>query len=147
MPSILSHFKTPGKYGYAHGGLSPQELIIPFVTFSHKTSSLQGLLVSVANESQLSGVVGDYFSLHLKADDGAGDIFTQDRKVQLLFIDNGKEFNKSDIVTIKAGELIKKEFSFDRHLNIDVIVVDALSRQSVTKVKVSQTIARDLGGL
>ena len=143
----IKPFKTPGKYGYAHGGLSPQELIIPFVTFSHKTSSLQGLLVSVANESQLSGVVGDYFSLHLKADDGAGDIFTQERKVQLLFIDNGKEFNKSDIVTIKAGELIKKEFSFDRHLNIDVIVVDALSRQSVTKVKVSQTIARDLGGL
>ncbi len=143
----IKPFKTPGKYGYAHGGLSPQELIIPFVTFSTKTSSLQVLHISVANERQLSGVVGDYFSLHLKADDGAGDIFTQDRKVQLLFIDNGKEFNKSDIVTIKAGELIKKEFSFDRHLNIDVIVVDALSRQSVTKVKVSQTIARDLGGL
>ena len=143
----IKPFKTPGKYGYAHGGLSPQELIIPFVTFSTKTSSLQELRISVANERQLSGVVGDYFSLHLKADDGVGDIFTQERKVQLLFIDNGKEFNKSDIVTIKAGELIKKEFSFDRHLNIDVIVVDALSRQSVTKVKVSQTIARDLGGL
>ncbi len=140
-------FKTPGRYGYAHGGLAPQELIIPFVTFSHKTSSLQELLVSVANQSQLSGVVGDYFSVHLKADDGAGDIFTQERKVQLLFIDNGKEFSKSDIVTIKAGELIKKEFSFDRHLNIEVIVVDALSRQTLTKVAVSQTVARDLGGL
>ena len=46
-----------------------------------------------------------------------------------------------------AGELIKKEFSFDRHLNIEVIVVDALSRQTLTKVKVSQTVARDLGGL
>ncbi len=89
-------FKTPGRYGYAHGGLAPQELIIPFVTFSHTTSSLQELHISVANERQLSGVVGDYFSLHLKAGDGAGDIFTQERKVQLLFIDNGKEFNKSD---------------------------------------------------
>ena len=140
-------FKTPGRYGYAHGGLAPQELLIPFVTFSPKASSLQELLVSVANRSQLSGVVGDYFSLHLKADDGAGDIFTQERKVQLLFIDNGKEFSKSDIVTIKAGELIKKEFSFDRHLNIEVIVVDASSKQSLTKVSVTQTIARDLGGL
>ena len=143
----MKPFKTPGKYGYAHGGLSPQELIIPFITFSHTISSLQELNISVANERQLSGVVGDYFSLHLKADDGAGDIFTQERKVQLLFIDNGKEFNKSDIVAIKAGELIKKEFSFDNHLNIEVIVVDALSRLTLTKVAVSQTVARDLGGL
>ena len=50
-------FKTPGRYGYAHGGLAPQELLIPVVTFSHKTSSLQELLVSVANKSLLSGVV------------------------------------------------------------------------------------------
>jgi hypothetical protein len=140
-------FKTPGRYGYAHGGLAPQELIIPYVTFSAKTSSLQELFVSVANRSQLSGVVGDYFSVHLKAEDGSGDIFAQERKVQLLFIDNGKEFSKSDIVTIKAGELIKKEFSFDRHLNIEVIVVDASSKQTLTKVSVTQTIARDLGGL
>ena len=143
----IKPFKTPGKYGYAHGGLSPQELIIPFVTFITKTSSLQELHISVANERQLSGVVGDYFSLHLKADDGVGDIFTQERKVQLLFIDNGKEFNKSDIVAIKAGELIKKEFSFDGHLTIEVIVVDASSMQTLTKVSVTQTIARDLGGL
>ena len=79
--------------------------------------------------------------------DGAGDIFAQERKLQLLFIDNGKEFNKSDIVAIKAGELIKKEFSFDGHLTIEVIVVDASSRQTLTKVSVTQTIARDLGGL
>ena len=50
-------------------------------------------------------------------------------------------------MAIKAGELIKKEFSFDGHLTIEVIVVDASSRQTLTKVSVTQTIARDLGGL
>ena len=103
--------------------------------------------ISVANESQLNGVVGNFFSIHLKAADGNGDIFNQERKVQLLFIDKGDQYNKSDIVTLKAGELIKKEFTFDGHRNIDVIVVDASSKQNLAKVSVIQIIARDLGGL
>lgn len=143
----MKPFKTPGKYGYAHGGLAPQELIIPFVTFSVKSSSVKELHITVDNKDQLKGVVGDIFSLHLKAAVGSGDLFSMERKVQLLFIDKGTQFNKSDIVTIKAGELIKKEYSFDGHRSIDVIVIDATSKQTLIKVSVSQTVARDLGGL
>ena len=143
----MKPFKTPGIYGYAHGGLAPQELIIPFVTFSSHNVKNQELQISVVNQSQLNGVVGDVFSIHLKAADGNGDLFSQERKIQLLFIDKGEQFNKSDIVTLKAGELIKKEFTFDGHRNIDVIVVDASTKQTLTKVSVLQTIARDLGGL
>jgi len=143
----MKPFKTPGIYGYAHGGLAPQELIIPFVTFGLQSAKIEELQISVANESQLNGVVGNFFSIHLKAADGNGDIFNQERKVQLLFIDKGDQYYKSDIVTLKAGELVKKEFTFDDHRNIDVIVVDASSKQSLTKVSVIQTIARDLGGL
>lgn len=143
----MKPFKTPGKYGYAHGGLAPQELIIPFVTFSSVSSTVQELQIVVANKVQLSGVVGDNFSLQLKAADGGGDLFSIERKVQLLFIDKGTQFNKSDIVTIKAGELIKKEYSFDGHGSIDVIVIDASSKQTLAKVSVTKTVARDLGGL
>ena len=95
----------------------------------------------------MNGVVGDSFSIHLKAEEGSGDTFNAERKVQLLFLDKGRQFNKSDIVTIKAGELIKKEYSFDKHGNIDVVVIDAFSKQTLTKVSVKQTVARDLGGL
>ncbi|MDO8946180.1 MAG: hypothetical protein Q7U88_03360 [Desulfocapsaceae bacterium] len=143
----MKPFKTPGKYGYAHGGLAPQELIIPFVTFSSKASPSQELKISIANQDQLKGVVGENFSIHIKADDGANDLWSMERKVQLLFIDKGEQFNKSDIVTIKARKLIKREFSFEGRSIIDVIVIDALSKQTLTKVSVSQTIARDLGGL
>ena len=143
----MKPFKTPGKYGYAHGGLAPQELIIPFISFSSHSAAIQELQITVANQSQLSGVVGNYFSIQLKAAEGNGELFSQERKVQLLFIEQGKEYNKSDIVTLKAGEMIKKEFSFDGHYNIDVIVVDASSKQTLTKVSVVQIIARDLGGL
>lgn len=143
----MKPFKTPGKYGYAHGGLAPQELIIPFVAFSSKSAKNQELQIAVANQSQLNGVVGNFFSIHLKAADGNADLFSLNRKVQLLFIDKGEQYNTSDIVTLNAGELIKKEFAFDGHRNIDVIVVDASSKQTLTKVSVIQTIARDLGGL
>jgi len=143
----MKPFKTPGKYGYAHGGLAPQELIIPFISFSSLNAAIQELQVTVANQNQLNGVVGNFFSIQLKAAEGNGELFSQERKVQLLFIDKGKEFNKSDIVTLKAGELVKKEFSFDGHSIIDVIVVDAATKQTLTKVSVIQTIARDMGGL
>ena len=143
----MKPFKTPGIYGYAHGGLAPQELIIPFITFSSQISKNQDLQIAVANQSQLNGVVGNYFSIHLKAADGNGELFSQERKVQLLFIDQGDQFNTSDIVTLNAGELVKKEYAFDGHRNIEVIVVDASSKQTLTKVSVIQTIARDLGGL
>ncbi|MEQ1742617.1 MAG: hypothetical protein ABL869_08990 [Candidatus Nitrotoga sp.] len=143
----MKPFKTPGIYGYAHGGLAPQELVIPFVTFSSKSAKNQELQISVANQSQLNGVVGNFFSIHLKAADGNADLFSLNRKVQLLFIDKGEQYNTSDIVSLNAGELIKKEFAFDGHRNIDVIVVDASSKQTLTKVSVIQTIARDLGGL
>jgi len=143
----MKPFKTPGKYGYAHGGLAPQELIIPFITFSLKAPGVQELQITIANQDQLNGVVGDIFSIQLKAAEGGGDLFSVERKVQLLFIDKGQQFNKSDIVTIKAGELIKKEYSFDGRRNVDVIVIDASTKQTLTKVSVSQTVARDLGGL
>ena len=143
----IKPFKTPGIYGYAHGGLAPQELIIPFCTFSLHSSKNQELQVSVVNQSQLNGVVGNYFPIHLKAAEENDNLFSQERKVQLLFIDKGEQFYKSDIVTLKAGELIKKEFNFDGHSKIEVIVVDASSKQTLTKVTVTQTIARDLGGL
>lgn len=143
----MKPFKTPGKYGYAHGGLAPQELIIPFITFSLKSTGIKDLQITVANCDQLNGVVGENFSIHLKAAEGAGDLFSMERKVQLLFIEKGHQFNKSDIVTIKASELVKKDYAFDGHLAIDVIVIDASIKQTLTKVSVSQTVARDLGGL
>jgi len=143
----MKPFKTRGKYGYAHGGLAPQELIIPFVTFSSQALGVQELQISVTNQSQLNGVVGEIFSIHLKAEEGTGDILSVERKVQLLFLDKSQHFNKSDIVTLKAGELIKKEYAFDGHRNIDVVVIDASTKQTLTKVSVTQIIARDLGGL
>ena len=143
----MKPFKTRGKYGYAHGGLAPQELIIPFVTFSLQTSAIQDLQISVTNQSQLNSVVGDSFPIHLKAEEGSGDSFNAERKVQILFLEKGLQFNKSDIITIKAGELLKKEYSFDKHGNIDVLVIDAISKKTLTKASVTQTVARDLGGL
>lgn len=143
----MKPFKSTGTYGYAHGGLSPQELLIPYVTFSLQTQVIQELEISIDNGKLLQGIVGDYFSIHLKASEGSGDIFTQNRKVMLLFIDGGKPYNTSDIVSLKAGELVKKDFSFDGHRNIEVIVVDAGTKQRLATVTVSQTVARDLGGL
>ena len=57
----MKPFKTPGKYGYAHGGLAPQELINPFITLVRRNCSGTAICI---NQSQLNGVVGDSFSIH-----------------------------------------------------------------------------------
>ena len=47
-------FKTPGKYGYSHGGISPQELIVPFLCIEKKRSSFEKLNVLISNKEDLN---------------------------------------------------------------------------------------------
>ena len=65
----------------------------------------------------------------------------------LLFFSNGKEINKSDIITIAKGEEIKKEYQFDDNANIEIKVLDINTKEQLDKASVSQNKARDLGGL
>lgn len=61
-------FKTRGAYGYAHGGFTPQECLIPMYCFT----SLQGtssLKVEIENKAELAAVTGQYFSVKLSGND------------------------------------------------------------------------------
>jgi len=140
-------FKSPGVYGYAHGGISPQELIIPFIKISKTSSSIKALSVVISNKDDLASVVGDSFEIVLKSNSGDDGLFSSERKVLLLFLENGKQYNTSDIITIESNSVVKKEYHFNKKNQIEVILIDAKSKETLDKAVIKKDNSRNLDGL
>ena len=143
----LNPFKTPGLYGYAHGGVSPQELVTPYFCWERSGGSAPALSLTIANKEELKDVTGELFSVKIQADNGAGDLFSMERKVYLVFFANKTQVNKSDILTVARGERLSKEYAFDGHQSVEVHLLDAATKQQLDRAVIKQNRDRDLGGL
>ena len=140
-------FKTPGVYGYSHGGATPQEIIIPFVCFQSVLDQSAGLKIKIINKSELENVTGELFQIKIESEQVEVNLFKSERKIYLLFISDGKEVNKSDIITMTPNDSINKEYSFDKHGDLEVIVLDAISKEQLDKAHIKKSSARDIEGL
>ena len=105
------------------------------------------LTVSIVNKSDLKEVTGDLFSIKLNGSSSSMSLFSTGRKIILLFFADGEKYNESDIITVTKDEDIKKEYQFGKHTNIELKVLDATSKEQLDKVTITQSTARDLGGL
>ena len=143
----INPFKTPGLYGFSHGGVSPQELITPYFCWERSGATAASLSVAIENKGDLKDVTGELFSIKIQADKGAGDLFSMERKVYLVFFANKTQVNKSDVFTIQQNERITKEYTFDGHPEIEVHLLDAATKQQLDRAVVKQNKDRDLGGL
>ena len=142
----MNPFKTPGLYGFAHGGLAPQELITPYFCWEqHGTNALM-LKVSFANKGELVAISGDIFVLKIRAE-GQHDIYKQERKIVIVFFAGQQKINSSDIFTIRPDEIIKKEFAFDGHTELEAHLLDAETKQQLDRTSIRRNNDRDLGGL
>ncbi len=140
-------FKSKGVYGFAHGGFTPQEIIIPKFTFRKAQSASSGLQVEISNKKDLGEVTGEQFAVKLSAEECASDLFSTQRKVQILLYAGGANYRKSNIITIKPGDVQSLDFSFEKHKQVEVVLIDTETKQQVDKVLIKQTNLRDLGGL
>ena len=145
--TTMNPFKTPGVYGFSHGGVAPQELITPYFCWERSDDSTPALTVTIQNKDDLKSVTGELFQLKIQADTNAGDLFSLNRKVYLVFFSNNKQTNKSDVFTIQRKELLTKEFTFDGNSEIEVHLLDAQTKAQLDKVIIKQNNDRDLGGL
>ena len=143
----MNPFKTPGLYGFSHGGISPQEIITPFFCWERSDKSIPALVVSIYNKADLKSVTGEVFQIKMKSEKGAEGLFLMERKVYLVFFSNKKQVNKSDVFTIQREQIITKEYTFDGHNDIEVQLLDAKSKEQLDRTKIKQNKARDLGGL
>lgn len=143
----INPFKTPGLYGFSHGGLSPQELVTPYFCWERSGASAASLSVSIENKGDLKDVTGELFSIKIQADKGAEDLFFMDRKVYLVFFANKAQVNKSDVFTIQRNKRVTKEYTFDGHSELEVHLLDAATKQQLDRAVAKQNKDRDLGGL
>ncbi len=143
----LGPFKTPGVYGYSHGGLSPQETVIPFMKWGRSDQLANALQVFISNKRDLEEVTGDIYAIKLKAKSNKDDLFSSERKVVILFFAGKEKINESDIITIGNHQEIKKEYHFGSNTKIEIKILDAESKEQLDKTVVRKSASRDLGGL
>jgi hypothetical protein len=143
----INPFKTPGLYGFSHGGVSPQELITPYFCWECSEGATPSLSVSIQNKADLKDVTGELFPIKIQAGEGAGDLFSMDRKVYLVFFANKNQVNKSEVFTIRHDEHITKEYTFDGHPEIEVQLLDATTKEQLDRATIKNNKDRDLGGL
>jgi hypothetical protein len=143
----INPFKTPGAYGYSHGGVSPQELVTPFFSWERSNQAIPLLTVSIDNKEELLNVTGELFQLRIRAGEGAGDLFSLERKVYLVFFAGDVQFWKSEILTIKRSEVVVREYPFDGKMEIKVLLLDAQTKEQLDSAVVKQNSVRDLDGL
>lgn len=143
----INPFKTPGLYGFSHGGISPQELIIPYFCWERSGELAASLSVTIENKSDLKDVTGELFSIKIQAAKGVVDLFSMQRMVYLVFFANKTQINKSDVFTVQCKELITKEYNFEDYPEIEVQLLDAATKQLLDRVVIKKNKDRDLSGL
>lgn len=140
-------FKSKGLYGFAHGGFTPQEIIIPNLKLTKIKASASGLGVIFENKKELSDITGDLFVIRIDAPLAPTDVFSRERKVQIKLYADHVEYQSSDVITMHPNSTVEKEFSFHQKNEVSAVLVDAVTQEQLDSVIIKKSSARDLGGL
>lgn len=140
-------FKSKGKYGFSHGGFTPQEIIIPEFIFRKEKSLASGLEVGVVNKVELADVTGEIFVIKLQATSKSINLFSLKRKVQILLYIGNKLFSRSNIINMEPEKIESMEFSFHGNTEFKAVLLDAETQEQLDIVTVKKSNVRDLGGL
>lgn len=140
-------FKSKGLYGFSHGGITPQETILPKFMFSKQKASTSSLGVLITNKQELGEVTGELFVIRLEASKEASDLFAAERKVQIKLYAGSKEYQSSTILNIEAGKTESVECSLNNNSQVQAVLLDAVTQEQLDKVTIKKSNLRDLGGL
>ncbi|ABI68312.1 PglZ domain-containing protein [Syntrophomonas wolfei] len=140
-------FKSKGAYGFAHGGFTPQEIILPRFVFRKDGFATSSLGVAISNKTELAEVAGEIFVVKLQADAGATDLFAFKRKVKILLYDDNINCGSSNLINMEPGKTETIEFTFDDRQTLKAVLLDAESQEQLDIVSVKKANIRDLGGL
>lgn len=138
-------FKTTGRYGYSHGGFTPQECIIPAYELNIETNDMT-LGVNISNKMDLKAVTGNYFTVKLLAEGCESDLFRNERKVKLLLYAGNKMMPGNQVYSMKPGETVNAEFEMTQGID-KVILVDKETSVQIDSCSIIKSASRDLDDL
>ena len=137
-------FVSTGKYGYSHGGFTPQEVVIPNFVFTYNKQNQMD--VDITNKKDLIDIAGNILNVKFSSGE-AKDVLSYQRKVRVLLYVGDKIVDKSSIISISPGSQEKVELSLDSATEGVVVIIDEDTKDQLDKAKVTKSQMRDLGGL
>ena len=137
-------FVSTGKYGYSHGGFTPQEVVIPNFVFTYNKQNQMD--VDITNKKDLIDIAGNILTVKFSSGE-AKDVLSYQRKVRVLLYVGDKIVDKSSIISISPGSQEKVELSLDSATEGVVVIIDEDTKDQLDKAKVTKGQMRDLGGL
>jgi hypothetical protein len=137
-------FVTRGAYGYAHGGFTPQECIIPAYVFTTDRDDT-ALGIRIANKEALTAVTGNYFTVKLQAEDSGTDIFRQERKVKLMLFGGNAQISAT-LLTLRPGGEAHAEFEWISGVD-KVVIADVETGAQIDACDLRRSSSRDIDGL
>ena len=138
-------FKTTGRYGYSHGGFTPQECIIPAYELNIETDNM-AMGVKISNKRELKAVTGNYFTVKLLAEGCESDLFRNERKVKLMLYAGNKMVFGNQFFSMKPGETIHAEFEMTQGID-KVVLVDKETSVQIDSCSIIKSASRDLDDL
>jgi len=143
----LKPYLSPNEYGFAHGGVTPQELLVPHLTVKTSKEAVgQQLEVSIANKDALKELAVANVDIILEAE-AVDELLESNRSVYLEFYREGIKFKDTNVITVTAGHKEKFETRFDNMEDCQVQLRDAETKKTLDKANLHFESARDLGGL
>lgn len=137
-------FVSTGKYGYSHGGFTPQEVVIPNFVFTYNKQNQMD--VDITNKKDLIDIAGNILTVKFSSGE-AKNVLSYHRKVRVLLYVGDKIVDKSSIISISPGSQEKVELSLDSATEGVVVIIDEDTKDQLDKAKVTKSQMRDLGGL
>lgn len=138
-------FVTKGSYGYAHGGFTPQECIIPAYVLNIDSNDM-ALDVTISNKNELKAVTGNYFTVKLRAEGCDSDLFRSERKIKLMLYAGNTMVNGNIIYSMKPGETINVEFEMANGID-KVVIVDKDTSAQIDSCTIKKSQSRDIDDL
>ncbi|MCF0186094.1 MAG: PglZ domain-containing protein, partial [Bacteroidaceae bacterium] len=138
-------FVSRGTYGYAHGGLTPEECIIPMYSFSRETPN-ELCRISIANKNELCSVTGSYFTAKIKAEGDASVLFSSSRKIKVQLFDNAGNLKGTNLLTLNAGDTQKLEYEIVS-APCKLVITDKETTEQLDSCEVGKSSARDIEDL
>ena len=138
-------FVTRGAYGYAHGGFTPQECIIPAYEMTIQEDDI-ALGVSIANKKELKNVTGNYFAVKLQAEGGEDSLFTQERKIKVMLFAGNTLANGNILRSLKPGESVNVECELTDGID-KVVISDRNTSAQIDSCEIKKSSSRDIDDL
>ena len=138
-------FVTKGSYGYAHGGFTPQECIIPSYVLNIDSNDI-ALDVKITNKDDLKSITGNYFTVKLLAEGCDSDLFRSERKIKLLLYAGNTLVMGNLIYSMKPGESLNVEFELANGID-KVVLVDKETSAQIDSCAIKKSQSRDFDGL